>query len=134
MKVNHMVLAYFIYLPIALSLTWYVAGSLFRNSLVFMKDIFGGREEIAIATNTLFRIGFYLMNIGFALYILKIKEALINTQQTIEVLSFKIGGFSIYLGIMLFLNLYLFFRGKRVAKQKRLEHESYLRTITPKDR
>lgn len=133
MKVNHMVLAYFIYLPIALSLTWYVAGSLFRNSLVFMKDIFGGREEIAIATNTLFRIGFYLMNIGFALYILKINEALINTQQTIEVLSFKIGGFSIYLGIMLFLNLYLFFRGKRVAKQKRLEHEAYLRTITPKN-
>ncbi|KAA5537496.1 hypothetical protein F0919_01460 [Taibaiella lutea] len=118
-----MVIAYCIYLPIALGLTWYVARSLFKNSIVFMKDIFNGREEIAIATNTLFRIGFYLLNIGFALYILKIGQELLNMQQTIETLSFKIGGFSIYLGIMLFLNLYLFFRGKRVAKQKRMEHE-----------
>jgi hypothetical protein len=96
-----------------------------------MKDIFNGREEIALATNTLFRIGFYLLNIGFALYILKIHEVLNNTQGTIETLSFKIGGFSIYLGIMLFLNLYLFFRGKRVAKQKRLDHELYGNRINP---
>lgn len=125
---NHMVIAYTVYLPIALALTWYVAHTLFRNSIVFMKDIFNGREEIALATNTLFRIGFYLLNIGFALYILKINTDLNNTQGIIEVLSYKIGGFSIYLGGMLFLNLYLFFRGKRVAKQKRLEHALY----TPK--
>lgn len=128
---NFLVIAYLIYLPIVLALTWYVAHNLFRNSIVFMKDIFNGREEIALATNTLFRIGFYLLNIGFALYILKIHEALTNTQGTIETLSFKVGGFSIYLGIMLFLNLYLFFRGKRVAKQKRLDHELYLNRINP---
>lgn len=120
---HNMVMAYVIYLPIALLLTWYVAKNLFSNSIVFMKDIFNGREEIAIATNTLFRIGFYLLNIGFALYILKINQALINMQETIETLSYKVGGFSIYLGVMLFLNLYLFFRGKRVAKQKRLDQE-----------
>ena len=131
MKPDHMVIAYLIYLPIALLLTWYVAKSLFRNSVVFMKDIFNGREEIAIATNTLFRIGFYLLNIGFALYILKINQQLNSTQGTIETLSYKVGGFSIYLGVMLFLNLYLFFRGKRVAKQKRLEHEVYLKKISP---
>lgn len=101
MNTNHVVIAYFIYLPVALGLTWYVAASLFRNSIVFMKDIFNGREEIALATNTLFRIGFYLLNIGFALYILKIHEQLTNTQATIESLSYKIGGFSIYLGVML---------------------------------
>lgn len=131
MKADQMVIAYFIYLPVALALTWYVARNLFRNSIVFMKDIFNGREEIALATNTLFRIGFYLLNIGFALYILKINHQLLNPQDTIETLSFKVGGFSIYLGVMLFLNLYLFFRGKRVAKQKRLDHELYLKRINP---
>ncbi len=129
MKTDQMVLAYFIYLPIALGLTWYVARNLFRNSLVFMKDIFGGREDIAVSTNTLFRLGFYLLNIGFALYILKINGLLANTQQTIEVLSYKLGGFSIYLGVMLFLNLYLFFRGKRIAKQKRLQHELIMKNL-----
>ncbi len=114
------VLAYTIYLPGVILLTFYVANSLFKNSIVYMKDIFNGREEIAKATNTLFKIGFYLMNLGFALFILRIADTLTNTQQTIEALSFKVGGFSIYLGVMLFFNMYLFFRGKRVAKQKRL--------------
>lgn len=122
MNTDHMVIAYLIYLPIALGLTWYVARSLFQNSIVYMKDIFNNRTEIAVATNTLFRLGFYLLNIGFALYILEIKTPLRSTTATIESLSYKLGGFSIYLGCMLFLNLYLFFRGKRVARQKRTEH------------
>jgi F0F1-type ATP synthase assembly protein I len=42
-------------------------------------------------------------------------------QELIEKLSYKIGGFSIYLGIMLFLNLFFFFRGKRKASQAQTE-------------
>ena len=121
MSNTYIVAAYVIYLPVTLLLTWLVAKTLFRNGLIFMNDIFLGREEIARATNSLFKSGFYLLNIGFALYILKIYHELTGVQDTIEVLSSKIGGFSIYLGIMLFLNLYLFFRGKRVSSQKRLE-------------
>lgn len=119
---NLLVVAYSIYLPVVILLTFFVARSLFKNSVVYMTDIFNGREEIALATNSLFRIGFYLLNVGFALYILKIGGEMLTTQTTIEVLSRKIGGFSIYLGVMLFLNMYLFFRGKRVASQKRNEH------------
>ncbi|ANI88371.1 hypothetical protein A9P82_03080 [Arachidicoccus ginsenosidimutans] len=115
MKNQLVVLAYSIYLPIALLLTWYVAKTLFKNSIVYMKDIFPSRDDVAIATNSLFRIGFYLLNIGFALFILKMNY-IANAQGTIEALSYKIGGFSVYLGIMLFLNMYLFFRGRRVAK------------------
>ena len=121
MNNSYIILAYLIYLPIALLLTWLVAHHLFKNGLIFMRDIFFGREDIAKATNALFQIGFYLLNIGFALYILRIYHSLTGMQDTIEVLSSKIGGFSIYLGVMLFFNLYLFFRGKRVAKQKHLE-------------
>jgi hypothetical protein len=118
MSNSYIIIAYLIYLPVALVLTWMVANTLFKNSLVFMRDIFSGREEIAKATNALFKCGFYLLNIGFALYILKIYHALGGAQDTIEVLSFKIGGFSIYLGIMLFLNLYFFFRGKKASREK----------------
>jgi F0F1-type ATP synthase assembly protein I len=38
-------------------------------------------------------------------------------QQLIEALSVKLGGFSIYLGIMLFANLFFFFRGKKKSKE-----------------
>lgn len=115
---NLTVVAYCIYMPVAIALTLFVANQLFKNSLVYMKDIFNGRMEIAESTNSLFKIGFYLLNIGFALYILDISYPIKDTQATIEVLSLKIGGFSIYLGIMLLFNLFLFFRGKKIAKQR----------------
>ncbi|MGN6648121.1 MAG: hypothetical protein ACTHJT_16475 [Cytophaga sp.] len=107
---------YLIYLPIAITMTVLVARTLFKNSKIFMMDIFHGRAEIALATNRLFEIGFYLLNIGAALLILK-SYRIESHQELIEVLSHKIGGFSIYLGVILFLNLLLFFRGKRKASQ-----------------
>jgi hypothetical protein len=117
METNFVVLAYGIYLPITLLLTIYVSNSLFKNGRIFMIDIFKGREEIADATNHLFKVGFYLLNIGFALLQLHIDYDIPDTRNLLEVLSYKIGWFSIYLGVMLFLNLYLFFRGKKKSKE-----------------
>lgn len=118
MENSLIVTAYVIYLPVALTLTVLVARNLFKNSKVFMRDIFHGREEIALATNRLFEIGFYLMNVGFALLILEIsKHHDFNTTQVlIETLASKVGSFSIYLGVVLFLNLFMFFRGRKKSK------------------
>lgn len=119
MKTNFIFVAYCIYLPLAIALTVYVSRQLFSNSKVFMLDIFHGRQDIALSTNKLFETGFYLLNIGFALLILKIADAIpdFNPQRMFEVLALKLGGFSIYLGVMLFANLYLFFRGKRKSSE-----------------
>ena len=128
------VFAYLIYLPVALFLTYYVAKTLFKNGKVYMLDIFRGREEIANATNRLFEMGFYLLNVGFALMILKINtdySSAFNYQAMIEALSTKVGGFSIYLGIMLFINLFLFFRGKRKSKENAIV-ENRQNLVTPK--
>lgn len=116
MNNSNIVIAYFIYLPIVLALTWYVARTLFQNGKVFMLDIFHGREDIAVSTNNLFEVGFYLLNIGFALFYLRIWYNIEHVQGLVEVLSQKIGGFSIYLGIMLFFNLYMFFRGRKASR------------------
>lgn len=117
METSKILIGYACYLPIALVLTFYVSRTLFRNSKVYMLDIFNGREEIATSTNRLFETGFYLLNLGFALMILEMSVYDNTYQRLIEELSYKIGGFSIYLGLMLFLNLYFFFRGKRKAKE-----------------
>ena len=121
METTKILIGYAIYLPIALFLTYYVSKTLFKNSKIYMLDIFKGREEIANATNKLFETGFYLLNLGFALMILEMSLYEDSYQVLIEKLSYKIGGFSIYLGIMLFLNLYFFFRGKRKASQAQVE-------------
>lgn len=116
MTTSFTVIAYYIYIPLALLLTWYVARNLFKNGLVYMMDIFNGRKEIAVSTNQLFKTGFYLLNVGFALWIIEMGW-IENTQELIEELGQKIGGFSVYLGVILFLNLFMFFRGKKVAKE-----------------
>lgn len=121
-----MLVAYVIYLPISLLLTYYVAKTLFKNGLTFMLDIFHGKTDIAHSTNKLFEVGFYLLNIGFALLILQINDICATEQQMIEILSVKIGGFSIYLGIMLFFNMYLFFRGRKASR-------SNIKPIFPSD-
>jgi hypothetical protein len=121
METTKILIGYAIYLPVALFLTYYVSRTLFKNSKVYMMDIFKGREEIANATNKLFETGFYLLNLGFALMILEMNMYQDSYQLLIEKLSYKIGGFSIYLGFMLFVNLYFFFRGKRKASETKSE-------------
>lgn len=117
MKTSYTFITYLVYLPLVIILTWYVAHTLFKNGRVFMLDIFGGKEEIAGATNKLFETGFYLLNLGFAFLIMEVYDVT-SGQDMLETLSYKIGGFCIYLGVMLFFNMYLFFRGRRISKEK----------------
>ena len=115
------IITYAVYLPLVLLLTLYVARTLFSNGRVFMLDIFKGRNDIADATNKLFEVGFYLLNIGFALRIMEVDgywtdNPFDTNQEVVETLASKLGGFAIYLGVMLFFNLYLFFRGRRKSR------------------
>jgi len=109
--------AYAIYLPIVLTLTVVVSELLFRNSKVFMMDIFHQKSDIALATNSLFKVGFYLLNIGFALIIIELSQ-LITGESLVVGLSKKVGGFSIYLGLMLLFNLLLFMKGRKKSHEK----------------
>jgi len=58
METTKILTGYFIYLPIALTLTFIVSRTLFKNGKIFMLDIFKGREEIATATNRLSKPAF----------------------------------------------------------------------------
>lgn len=117
--------AYMIYLPIVITLTILVSQFLFKNSKTFMLDIFHQKQDIALATNSLFKIGFYLLNIGFALCIIEFLQ-IETVERLVVALSKKIGGFSIYLGIMMLLNLLLFLKGRKHAmnKEKKIENEN----------
>jgi len=115
---NYIVKAYLVYLPIALILTLIVARIFFRNSKIFMSDIFRGRMEIANSTNKLFELGFYLLSLGFALFIMQVTGVYdITRQQFFEILSKKVGTLTVFLGVMVFFNLYMLFRGKKKTSE-----------------
>ncbi|WP_291098886.1 MULTISPECIES: hypothetical protein [unclassified Empedobacter] len=120
---NYNLIAYLVYLPVAILMTIAVSNVLFKNGKIFMYDIFHQKEDIASATNSLFKIGFYLLNIGFAMLIVYM-TSIATTEDLIVKLSTKIGSFAIYLGIMLMLNLFLFLKGRRRSLQ-----QQYLRSL-----
>lgn len=111
------VVNYFIYTVFIIFLTLFVAKNLFKNSKTFMMLIFNGREELANATNRLFEVGFFLFGFGIGLRFLTVNEKIDNFRVLFEILSEKTGGFTLFMGALLFFNLYLFFRGMKNRKR-----------------
>ena len=65
METSKILIGYFIYLPIALGLTYFVARTLFKNGKVFMLDIFKGQEEIANATASIIGTFTFFLKLDF---------------------------------------------------------------------
>ena len=86
-----------------------------------MMIIFHDKENLALSTNRLFEVGFFLFGLGIGLWYLTIDTNIINLKLLFEELSIKIGGFTIFMGILLFGNLYMFFRGMKARKRSDAE-------------
>lgn len=112
---NQIILTYGLYLIITICLTVWVAKTLFKNGKVFLVDIFHGNKELADSVNNLLLVGFYLINLGYAIYTLQINSGISNFQEVIEKLSLKIGLIILILGGMHFFNLYIFFTLRKKA-------------------
>lgn len=112
---NYIIITYCFYLTITIALTVWVARALFKNGKVFLVDIFHGNKELADSVNNLLLVGFYLINIGYAVYTLQVTSSITNFQEVIEKLSLKIGLIILILGTMHFFNLYIFFTLRKKA-------------------
>lgn len=122
---NYIIITYCFYLIISITLTVWVARTLFKNGKIFLYDIFHGNKELADSVNNLLLVGFYLINVGYVVYTLQIYDTIENVQEVVENLSLKIGLIILILGGMHFLNLYIFFNLRKKALQptkKFMEH------------
>lgn len=115
---THIIVTYSLYLVITIALTIWVARTLFKNGKIFLVDIFHGNKDLADSVNNLLLVGFYLINIGYAVYTLQVTAPIENLQQVIERLSLKIGLIILILGGMHFFNLYIFFTLRKKATQE----------------
>ena len=119
---NYIIITYMLYLALTISITIWVTRNLFRNGKVFLVDIFHGNKELADSVNNLLLVGFYLINLGYAVYTLQVTSSISNAQEVIEKLSIKIGLIILILGGMHFFNLYIFFTlRKRAMLEKRFK-------------
>jgi len=115
---NYHILTYGLYILISIGLTIWVANTLFKNGRIFLVDIFHGNESLADSVNKLLIVGFYLINVGYAVFTLKILSEIQSGQGLIETLSLKIGGIILILGGMHFFNLFVLFRLRTRARKE----------------
>jgi hypothetical protein len=121
---NIIVATYLTYIFISVSLTIWVARTLYKRGGIFLVDAFHGNVELADSVNHLLVVGFYLINIGFVSLALKTSEIINTSRAAIELLSDKMGMVLLILGGMHFFNLYVFSRIRRSAQGPR-------RPVTP---
>lgn len=105
------------YILVAFPLTVWVAKTLHKNGRIFLlknlKD-----EALTDSVNHLLVVGFYLVNLGIVTLYLKLNRTVDGANGVFETLSTKLGTVMLVLGIMHFLNIWLFARlGKKNMEQ-----------------
>ncbi|HWL85782.1 MAG TPA: hypothetical protein VNO21_08270 [Polyangiaceae bacterium] len=114
---RYLIPVYATYAFASVSLTVWLARTLFRNGAVFLESVFGDDTKMADAVNRLLVVGFYLLNFGYACLLLKADPAS-NPVEAIEIFSWKLGALLLSLGGMHFCNMYLFYRVRRRSQIK----------------
>ncbi|GAB3693550.1 hypothetical protein [Angustibacter aerolatus] len=111
---------YLCYTVVSLGLTAWVARTLFRNGALFLVDVFDGDAEMARAVNRLLVVGFWLINLGYVAFALRIGSDVPDARAAVEALSRKLGGVTLVLGAMHFGNLFVL---QRMRRRNRLVHQ-----------
>jgi hypothetical protein len=110
---------YVVYLLVAVPLTIWVATTLSHNGRVFLADVFHDKVELADAVNKLLVVGFYLLNLGFVMLYLRGGGGAHDLTGLFEAISVKIGTVMLILGIIHFMNVWVF---NSIRRRSRAEH------------
>lgn len=110
------IIAYSLYLLIAISMTIWVAFTLSTNGKIYLIRCFGHDDELATSINHLLVVGFYLVNFGFIALALSAAGTAENTVEVMRFVGWYVGIATLVLGAMHFFNMSLISRhGRKVA-------------------
>lgn len=110
------IIAYSLYLIIAITMTIWVAYRLSTNGRIYLMRCFGHDDELATSINQLLVVGFYLVNFGFIAIALSAAGTVETVVQLMRFLGWYVGIATLVLGAMHFFNMALVTRhGRKVA-------------------
>jgi hypothetical protein len=111
------ILAYSLYLVLAIGMTIWVAWTLSTNGKIYLIRCFGHDAELATSINHLLVVGFYLVNLGFIALALSGAGEVATYPAMMRLLGWYVGLAVLVLGGMHFFNMGLVTRhGKKVAE------------------
>lgn len=120
-ETEYLVPVYLIYSAAALTLTSWLAITLFRNGAVFLRDVFADKPDLAAAVNRLLVTGFFMINLGYSFFLMRATDAA-NATGAMEILARKLGVLLLSLAAVHFVNVAVFWR---------LRHRNELRHLPP---
>ena len=110
---------YAVYAAVAVALTAWLARTLFRSGTAFLHDVFEDRPALAEALNRLLVVGFYMLNLGYALYILRAGKGL-SGFEAVQFLVNRLAILLVTLGVIHFANVFVFWRIRARREQRQL--------------
>ena len=110
---------YMAYVAVAVGLTAWLARTLFHNGTAFLHDVFEDRPALAEAVNRLLVVGFYMLNLGYALYVLRAGRGL-DAFAAIQFLVNRLAILLVTLAGLHLLNVFVFWRIRTRREQRQL--------------
>ncbi|MFT6746573.1 MAG: hypothetical protein ACJAZ2_000914 [Glaciecola sp.] len=104
---NYNLLSYLLYLMITVFITVYVGWILYKDGWLHLKLIFEKEEELALKVNQLLLTGYYLLNIGYAVFSISIWPTVENLTQALTIVGQRSGSIILLLGVMHYFNLWV---------------------------
>ena len=106
---DNLIVVYSVYAVIAIGLVMWLARTLFQSGGTFLDDVFPEQPKLAMSLNRLLVTGFYMLNLGYALLLLPGNQPN-TTVEAAELLITKLGILLVSVGVIHFVNMYVFWR------------------------
>ena len=106
---TQIMIVYVLYGVVAIYLVVWLAKTLYKNGETFLLDVFSRKKDVAHALNRMLVTGFYMLNLGYALLLLPGARPQ-GTVEPAELLLPKLGILLVTLGVVHFLNMFVFWK------------------------
>jgi hypothetical protein len=116
---QNVIAIYAAYSVVALAVTALLARTLFQNGAVFLEDVFQDRPGLAVAVNRLLVVGFYMLNLGYAFYVLRADQDL-TAFEAVQYLVNRLALLLVTLAALHFVNVFVFWRIRIHREQRHL--------------
>lgn len=109
------IMIYTIYAGVAIAMTALLARTLFKAGGVFLDDVFDGKPRLAEAVNRLLVVGFYMLNLGYGLFLLR-AEPQETAFDAVAYLVNRLAILLVTLGLIHFINVIVFWKIRQRAE------------------
>ena len=109
---GYLIFVWLVYAGVSISLTYFLARTLFKHGAVFLRNVFKETPELAHSVNVLLVVGFYMLNLGYAALLLR-PGSFATKATAVSASAYlvnKLGVLLVSLGVIHFVNMAVIYR------------------------